>query len=130
MSRRFVVTGVLIVAASLMPHGATTGAQRSAGENTDWSLHNGDVGNGRYAPLDEINVSNAGRMGLKWSFEVGAAENIRQVTPLVLDGVMYLNAGSKLYAIDAATGLQKWTAQIEPAFPGQGRGPTYGGGRI
>ena len=88
MTRRFIVTGVLIVAASMMPRGTTTGAQGSAGGNTDWSLHNGDLGNGRYAPLDEINVSNVGRMALKWSFEVGAAETIRQVTPVVLDGVI------------------------------------------
>ena len=69
-------------------------------------------------------------MVLKWSFEVSAAESIRQVTPLVLDGVMYFNARSKLYAINAATGTQIWTAHVEPAFPGRGRGPTYGGGRI
>ncbi len=43
-------------------------------------------------------------MVLKWSFELGAAENARQVTPLVVDGVMYFNAGSKLYAVNAATG--------------------------
>ena len=130
MMKRFVVTGLLIVAATLMRYGATTRAQGPAGGNTAWSLHNGDLGNGRYAPLDEINVSNVGRMGLKWSFEVGAAETIRQVTPVVLDGVMYFNAGSRLYAINAATGTQIWTAQVEPAFPGHGRGPTYGGGRI
>lgn len=130
MIKRFVVTGALIVAASVMPCGTTTGAQGSAGGNTDWSLHNADLGNRRYAPLDEINVSNVDKMVLKWSFEVGGAENLRQVTPLVVDGVMYFNAGSKLYAVNAATGQQIWTAQVEPEFAGNGRGPTYADGRI
>jgi len=34
---------------------------------------------------------------------------IRQVTPLVVDGVMYYDAGSKLFAGDGATGATLWT---------------------
>ena len=56
--------------------------------------------------------------------------SIRQVTPLVIDGVMYYNAGSKLFAVDAATGASLWTYQVDPAFPGSGRGPTYADGHI
>ena len=36
-----------------------------AGANFDWPLHNLDVRNSRYAPLDEINASNAARRWLK-----------------------------------------------------------------
>ena len=44
---------------------------------------------------------------------------------------MYLNSGSQLFALDAATGKEIWTFQAEPPFRGgTGRGPVYGDGRI
>jgi hypothetical protein len=48
----------------------------------------------------------------------------------VIDGVMYVAAGSKLIAVNAATGAPVWTVQIDPPFPASGRGPTYADGRI
>jgi PQQ-dependent dehydrogenase (methanol/ethanol family) len=135
MIMRWLSAGILSLAAattsSSLParaQGSATTARGQGGAN--WSLHNFDIHNSRYAPLDEINASNVGRLQMKWSFDLGGAENVAQVTPLVVDGVMYFNSGSKLYAVNAATGQQVWTAQVEPAFPGAGRGPTYGDGRI
>lgn len=105
-------------------------AQAPAGANADWALHSLDLRNGRYATLDEINSSNAARLTLKWSYDGGAADNIGRNTPLVIDGVMYVDAGSKLFAIDAATGQRRWSVQIDPPFPASGRGPSYGDGKI
>jgi outer membrane protein assembly factor BamB len=34
------------------------------------------------------------------------------------------------FALDAATGKQLWLTQVEPPFPANGRGVTYGDGRI
>jgi quinoprotein glucose dehydrogenase len=104
--------------------------QASPAGKGDWPMYNFDLHNSRFSPLDEINVSNVGKLTLKWSTEVMPKENIGQVTPLVIDGVMYFNPGSKLYAVDAATGKQLWTTQVEPPFTGIGRGPAYGDGRI
>ena len=42
---------------------------------------------------------------------------ISRDTPLVVDGIMYVNAGSRLFAVDAATGRLLWNVQVEPAFP-------------
>ncbi len=56
--------------------------------------------------------------------------NISSITPLVVQGVMYFNSGSQLFALDAATGKEIWTFRAEPAFRGSGRGPVYGDGRI
>ena len=112
--------------------GTPTRAQTpgASGANFDWPLHNLDLRNSRYAPLDEINTSNAGRLTLKWSYDAGAVDNISRATPLVIDGIMYFNAGSKLFAVNAATGKAVWTAQLAPAFPANGRGPMYSDGRI
>src|SRR5262245_41427856 len=95
--------------------GRPSGAQAPSGAaNFDWPVHNLDVRNSRYAPLDEINTSNAARLAVKWSFDTAAADNIGRNTPLVVDGVMYVDAGSKLFAVNAATGQLIWNVAVEP----------------
>jgi alcohol dehydrogenase (cytochrome c) len=100
------------------------------GGTTDWPLHNLDISNSRYSTLDEINVSNAGRLQLKWSFDAPQGANFGAMTPLVVDGVMYFNSGSRLFALDAATGKSLWMFELPQSFTGGGRGPAYGDGRI
>ena len=131
-SGRFIDVVACCLAVFLTGHGTLTHAQApgGAGANVDWPLHNLDLRQGRYAQLDEINTSNAGKLTLQWSYDAGAVDNISRNTPLVIDGVMYLNAGSRLLAVTAATGRLLWNVQIDPAFPASGRGPTYGDGRI
>jgi PQQ-dependent dehydrogenase (methanol/ethanol family) len=104
--------------------------QAQEGMSGDWSSHNLDLHNTRYSPLDQINTSNASGLTQQWAIETGGADALAQVTPLVVDGVMYFNAGSKLFAVNAATGASLWTYQVDPPFPGVGRGPAYGDGRI
>jgi glucose dehydrogenase len=111
----------------------STPRQASQSGDVDWRSHNFDVRNGHYSPVDDINVSNVAQLTLKWSFGVDTEDIITQVTPIVVDGIMYFNAGSKLFAVDAVTGQSLWTYEAQPAFRGAGigrRGPTYGGGRI
>ncbi|MEQ1898427.1 MAG: PQQ-binding-like beta-propeller repeat protein [Vicinamibacterales bacterium] len=104
---------------------------RGAGEkNVDWPLHNLDLQNSRFSPLAQITSANAGKLALKWTFETSKAESIGSVTPLVIDGVMYFNSGSKLFAVDAVSGKSKWTFNTDPPFGGGRRGPAYGDGRI
>jgi PQQ-dependent dehydrogenase (methanol/ethanol family) len=130
--------GIAGGAAALAALGAATHAEAPApgapqaaqAGNVNWSLHNVDLHNSRFSPLDSINTSNVSRLASKWSIDLPGTDNISQSTPLVVDGVMYFNAGSKLYAVDAGSGKQLWTLQVDPPFPGSGRGPTYGDGRI
>ena len=96
----------------------------------DWPSHNLDLRNSRFSPLEQINTSNVSQLTRQWSIQATGKDVIRQVTPLVVDGVMYYDAGSKLFAVDAATGAALWTHQVDPPFAGSGRGPTYGDGYI
>jgi glucose dehydrogenase len=84
--------------------------------------------NRRYSSANEIDPSNAGNLTLKWSFDAEAS--IAEITPLVVDGVMYFNAGSKLFAVNAVTGKAIWIFQTKPDFPGGSRGPTYADGKV
>lgn len=102
----------------------------SQSTTTDWPLHNLDVRNTRFAPIDSVNTSNVNTLELKWSYQSPPRELIRSTTPLVIDGIMYFNSGSQLVALDASTGNTVWTFQADPAFPGGGRGPSYGDGKI
>ena len=97
---------------------------------SDWPLHNHDPQNSRYSPLDQINVSNVKTLTVKWSIQ--SDQPLGQITPLVVNGVMYYHTGSKLVAANAATGEPIWSLQMEPGGFGarQNRGPTYGDGRI
>jgi glucose dehydrogenase len=97
----------------------------------NWPLHNLDLSSSRYSASSEITTSNVSQLALRWSFETPPAA-IGEITPVVVDGVMYFNAGSKLYAVNAVTGTPVWTFEASPAFPPAhwGRGPVYGDGRI
>jgi len=125
MLQRWALAGIAGLAMA-----ALAASQVPSPGRSDWPMYNLDLRNSRFSPLDEINASNVNRLTVKWSAGVGDKENINQVTPIVVDGVMYFNAGSKLYAVDAASGKQLWIAQVEPAFAASGRGPAYGDGRI
>ena len=100
--------------------------------SADWASQNIDLDNSRYAPLDQIDTGNVDRLTLRWSFETGPADNIAQATPLVVDGVMYLHSRATLFALNATTGEELWTATLDegPEAAGPVRGPTFADGRI
>ena len=102
----------------------------TAGGQADWPLHNLDLKGSRYSSLDEINTTNVDGLELAWSFEPGAGPGIAQATPLVVDGVMYLNAGSTLFAVNAVSGESIWTLTMDETLAARGRGPAYGDGRV
>ena len=93
----------------------------------DWPSHNRDLHSTRYSPLTEINASNVDTLTLKWSFD---QPGLSEQTPIVVDGVMYVGLGSKIIALDAATGAARWTTDVTPSSPGGRRGPAYGEGKL
>ncbi len=120
------VAGVGAVAA--LGTSAVVGGQ--AGSTFNWASHNLDLRNSRFAPLDEINAENVGTLALKWTYNAPGSDNISRNTPLAVDGVLYFNAGSKLFAVDGVTGKELWATQVDPPFPANGRGPMYADGKI
>ena len=110
---------------------AAPAAAQGVGETgDDWPRHNLDEYNSRFSPLAEIDRSNVGSLELKWSMRTDVTMRVGEVTPLVVDGVMYFHSGSTLFAVDGATGEEVWTFEAEEPFTGGGRGPAYGDGRI
>ena len=97
---------------------------------TNWASHNLDPYNQRYAKLDQINTGTVDRLQPRWSFDVPAGLSVSQVTPLVVDGLMYLHSGATVLAINAVTGEEVWTLEIDGLSGGVVRGPLYARGTI
>jgi alcohol dehydrogenase (cytochrome c) len=73
----------------------------------DWPTYNGRLTGNRHSGLHEINASNVGQLGAKWMFPIPDGRRL-EVTPVVVDGVMYVTAANQAYALDARSGRQIW----------------------
>jgi alcohol dehydrogenase (cytochrome c) len=70
-----------------------------------------------FSPLDQINIGNANHIQLAWSLSLPAGTN--QITPLVHDGVMFINSNGTVQALDVRDGemLWKFTREAAPVTP-------------
>src|SRR5215213_864208 len=131
MRRFLTVAGLLVIAVvSLAAQYGTT--------NGEWRAYAGDAGSTKYSPLDQINKDNAKNLRIAWRFKtdnLGPRPDYNmQVTPLMVNGVLYAQAGTRrnVVALDPATGEQLWLWRMDEGKrgdnaprPGSGRGVAY-----
>ena len=88
---------------------AATQAQSARGDAGSWLTYGLTLSETRYSPLDQINTGNVGRLGLAWTYVVGAGGGNQEATPLVWNGTIYgITNWSVVFAVDARTGKEKW----------------------
>src|SRR5438093_1306201 len=87
-----------------------------------WPLHNLDLMNSRYSPLNQINTSNIKSVAVRWLYHTRNSG----ATPIVVDGMMYVTTSDGVVALDASTGRPVWSNTSVSS----NRGATYGDGRI
>ena len=110
----FALAAFWIARAQQTPRRIDEAALKDAGKTgEDWITYNAGWSEQRFSPLDQINASNIGRLGLAWSAGIpaagGRAQNRQEGTPLVSNGILYSIAPwSVVYAIDARTGKEVW----------------------
>lgn len=75
--------------------------------SANWLSYNGDYTGRRYSALREINVSNVSQLRAQWVFHVPNSSRL-EVTPVVVDGIMFLTSANDAYALDAQTGRTLW----------------------
>src|SRR5437867_8191433 len=87
--------------------------------DADWRVYGRDAGGTRFSPLTQITKANVNRLAPAWTFHTHEANDEKdfsrgkppalEVTPLVVDGTMYLSTPrGRVYALNAATGVVKW----------------------
>src|ERR1051325_9530370 len=114
----FVGLGILVAAAGI----AQQTTPRSP--DADWPMFNRDLAGTRFSPLTQINTSNVGRLTQAWSYKLrphdgkpltgqSASELFQEITPIVVNGIMYLPASNRVVALEPETGKEIWSYELK-----------------
>ncbi|WP_102029331.1 outer membrane protein assembly factor BamB family protein [Salirhabdus sp. Marseille-P4669] len=91
----------------------------TAPPSTNWITNGGNIFNGRYSPLDQVDASNVGDLKVEWVTSLGSGKEFKysaEATPIVYDGVMFTITGAfDVAALDATTGEVIWEYHPELA---------------
>jgi len=95
---------------------ATPAAPISEVADADWPAYGRNQEGQRYSPLKQINADNVHKLKEAWVFRTGdlkqpndPGELTNEVTPIKVGNMLYLcTAHQRLFALDAATGKEKW----------------------
>ena len=84
---------------------------------TSWKTYNGGKESLKYSSLTQINTTNVDQLQLAWTYNTGDADSEHhsqiQCNPIIVDGVLFgVSPQMKLFAIDAASGIQKWVYDV------------------
>jgi quinohemoprotein ethanol dehydrogenase len=84
-------------------------------EPGNWLAYGRTYEEQRFSPLKQINKDTVKDLGLAWHKDMGTNRALES-TPIVVDGIMFFTSTwSRVYAIDAVTGEEKW--QFDPEVP-------------
>ncbi len=104
--------------------------------DADWPMYNRDLGGTRYSPLTQINTTNVEKLTKAWSFRLppetplpasrtpSGTEVFQEVTPIVVNGVMYMPVGGRVVALEPESGKEIWTHELKEGLASF-RGVTY-----
>ncbi len=92
------------VTISLNVQAADLSAQPSG---ADWPSYNGDYTGRRYSSLNQIDAENAGTLRAAWVFHSSASDSM-EVTPVAINGLMFVTSANDAFALDARTGRVIW----------------------
>src|SRR4249919_1726258 len=127
MMPRMIQGKLRLVVPILLLAGATTGLRgQSKPAGAEWPTYGGDLASTRYSPLDQITKDNFAKLEIAWRFKTDSMgprpEFNYQVTPLMIDGVVYTTAGTRraVVALDAVTGEMKWMHSENEGKRGEG----------
>ena len=136
--RWMTVAAISMVVVSLLP----LAARAQTGSRPDeWRSYGGDPGHTKYSPLDQITSDNVSELRVAWTWtsvdETLRAENpvirdgrmfrtyAHEVTPLVVDGVLYTTTNlGQIAAIEPTTGETLWS--YDPGLYLEGRPAVHG----
>ncbi|MPZ21172.1 MAG: PQQ-binding-like beta-propeller repeat protein [Luteitalea sp.] len=81
----------------------------------DWPTYHGRLNGNRYSAHEQINTANVGQLSLQWVHSLRSFDI--EMSPLVLDGIMYITGPNQVSALDATSGREIWRYS-RPRTPG------------
>jgi alcohol dehydrogenase (cytochrome c) len=74
--------------------------------NGDWLVWRGSYQNLAFSPLKKISTANVHDLGIAWTIALPVSGN--ETTPLVHDGILFVESGASIQALNGATGEVLW----------------------
>src|SRR6476660_9557992 len=106
--KTLLVSLVLVLSIALLSWGFRN--QPLVGDG-DWREYLGGPDRNHYSPLTQINAGNVKQLKMVWEYHTLDSGQI-QCNPIIIDGTLYgMTASTQPFAIDAATGQEKWRKQ-------------------
>jgi quinoprotein glucose dehydrogenase len=106
----------------------TLAAVSSPGAERDWPVYHADPAGTHYSSLRQISRRNVQQLKPVWTYRCDDARgplSTIECNPLIVDGVLYgTSPGLKVFALDAATGSERWV--FDPWDGRGGRGVNRG----
>jgi alcohol dehydrogenase (cytochrome c) len=109
---------------------------RAVTSQADWPSYNGQTSGSRYSAAAQITKDNVSRVVPKWIYSLQNTGRL-QVTPVVVEGVMYVTSANECYALDAGAGREIWHYRrprtkglVGNAAGGVNRGVAVAGDRV
>lgn len=102
---------IFAILSTLIADGASAQVPFSRIVNADnepgnWLTYSRNYQGQRFSPLTEINAANVGNLRVKWAFQFPNPTN--EVSPIVVDAVMYITGPNSAAALDTRTGRTLW----------------------
>ncbi len=142
-----VAVGTLTIAGTFYGAADAQSNRGSANPSTEWPTYGHDPGGMRFSPLTELTPANVGELKVAWVYHMrpapppggtptppptagrgrgrGSGFAVSGVTPLVIDGVMYIGTPyGRVVALDSSTGKELWAFQVPSGVPSS-RGVEY-----
>jgi quinoprotein glucose dehydrogenase len=101
----------------------------------DWPMYAHDLAATRYSPLTQINANNVSKLTEVWSLRLQpatyrfiSAGGVSELTPIVLNGVMYISSETRVMALDPETGKEIWSFDVPSGGKASPRGVAFWAG--
>lgn len=109
---------------------------REVTSQQDWTTYHGSYSGNRYSTASQIDKTNVRTLAPQWIFSIPGNTRL-QVTPVVVEGIMYVTAPNECFALDPGTGRELWHYRrartkgvIGDAGAGINRGVAVSGNRL
>lgn len=91
-------------------------AMLSAPPPADWLMWRRTFDVAGFSPLRQIDRDNVGKLQTAWSLALPSSTN--EIAPLIHDGVLFVNSGGVVVAIDGASGVPLWKYETRAVAEG------------